>query len=64
MKKNQKQDGVFREAWENMSNDISKLLPQKLQRRAGKKKMLILLAIVELLVLGAAGKFLYDWLLS
>jgi hypothetical protein len=64
LKKNQKQDGVFREAWENMSNDISKLLPQKLQRRAGKKKMLILLAIVELLVLGAAGKFLYDWLLS
>ncbi|PLX87421.1 MAG: hypothetical protein C0619_15030 [Desulfuromonas sp.] len=64
MKKNKKQDSVVKEAWDNMSNDMSRLLPQKLQKREGKKKFFILLAIIELLVLGAVGKFLYDWLLG
>lgn len=55
---------MVKEAWDNMSNDMSRLLPQKLQKREGKKKFFILLAIIELLVLGAVGKFLYDWLLG
>jgi hypothetical protein len=64
LEKNKKQDSVVKEAWDNMSNDMSRLLPQKLQKREGKKKFFILLAIIELLVLGAVGKFLYDWLLG
>ena len=62
LKKRQKQDSVFKEAWDNMSDDMSRLLPEKLQKRKGKKTFFIIFSILELVVLGAAGKFLYDWL--
>lgn len=62
MKKKPEKESVFKEAWDNMSNDMSKLLPEKLQKREGKKKFFILIAILELVVLGVVGKFLYDWL--
>jgi len=45
-----------------MTNDMSKILPEQLQKREGKKKFVLWLAILELVVLGVAGKFLYDWL--
>lgn len=62
LKKNPKQDSIFKEAWDNMSGDMEKLLPEKLRKREGKKKFFLWLALLELLVLGVAGKFLYDWL--
>lgn len=64
MKKKQKQESVFKEAWDNMSNDMSKILPEKMQKREGKKKFILWLAILELVVLGVVGKFLYDWLMG
>ena len=57
------QESVFREAWENMSADFNRLLPEK-ARNKDKKKFVLWLFILELLVLGVAGKFLYDWLFS
>jgi len=62
LKKPQKQESIFKEAWNNMTNDMSKILPEQLQKREGKKKFVLWLAILELVVLGVAGKFLYDWL--
>lgn len=64
MKKKQKQESIFKEAWDNMSNDMSKILPEKLQKREGKKKFVLWLAILELVLLGVVGKFLYDWLMG
>lgn len=64
MRKKQKQESVFKEAWDNMSNDMAKILPEKLQKRKGKKKFALWLAILELVVFGVLGKFLYDWLTS
>ena len=62
MTKKPEQESVFKEAWNNMSNDMSKILPKKMQKRGGKKKFVLWLAILELAVLSVAGKFLYDWL--
>jgi hypothetical protein len=45
-----------------MSGDFSRLLPEKLRKRQGKKLYFILFGILELVLLGAAGKYLYDWL--
>ena len=60
-----KQDSVFTEAWENMSEDMSRFMPNFLQKglKGGKKKVWVMVAItfVELVVLGAVGKFVYDW---
>lgn len=64
MKKKPVQDSIFKEAWDNMSRDMEKLLPEKLRRREGKKKFVLWLAILELVVLGIFGKLLYDWLLA
>ena len=64
LKKKPEQESVFKEAWDNMSRDMSKLLPEKLQKRRGKKKFVLWLAILELAVLSVAGKFLYYWLTS
>jgi len=47
-----------------MSSDMSKILPEKLRKREGKKKFVLWLAILELLLLVGVGKFLYDWLMS
>ena len=61
----QKQDSVFKEAWENMSEDMAKFMPAFLTKglKGGKRKAWVMVAItfVELVVLGVVGKFLYDW---
>lgn len=58
-------DSVFREAWDNMNEDMGRVLPGFLAKRlrGGKGKLWVVTAItlVELLVLGAVGKFAYDW---
>lgn len=60
-----KQDSVFTEAWENMSEDMAKVMPAFLQKglKGGKRKAWVMVAItfVELVVLGVVGKFVYDW---
>lgn len=62
------QDSVFKEAWENMNDDMAKVMPAFLSRRLQdrKSKVWIMVAItcVELLVLGAVGKFVYDWFVN
>ncbi|PLX84102.1 MAG: hypothetical protein C0617_09210 [Desulfuromonas sp.] len=60
-KQKKKQDSVFKEAWENMSGDFERLLPEKLRERKGKKKFVLWLFVLELLVLGAVGKFVWEW---
>jgi len=57
----QDQQSVFQEAWENMSNDFSRLLPERLRQKQGKKKFLLLLAVFELLFLGVVGTLIYRW---
>ena len=63
--KKQQQDSVFTEAWENMSEDMAKVMPGFLQKglKGGKRKVWVMVAItvVELVVLGAVGKYVYDW---
>ena len=60
-----KQDSVFTEAWENMSEDFGKFTPAFLKKglKGGKRKVwvMISLTLVELVVLGVVGKFIYDW---
>jgi len=59
------QDSVFKEAWENMSNDMSRFLPKFLTKRTpkgkGKAWIVVVVTLVELLILGVVGKFIYDW---
>lgn len=64
MKKKTEQESVFKEAWDNMSRDMEKLLPEKMRKREGKKKFFILFAILELVLLGIVGKLFYDWLVG
>jgi hypothetical protein len=63
--KKKQQDSVFTEAWENMSEDMAKIMPDFLQKglKGGKRKAWVMVAItfVELVVLGVVGKFVYDW---
>jgi len=62
MKKTQKpQQGVLAEAWQNMSRDMDKILPQKLRGRRDKWKLGLVLTLFELLILGVAGRFVYHW---
>ena len=60
-----KQNSVFTEAWENMSEDFGKVMPAFLQKglKGGKRKVWVMVAItfIELVVLGMVGKFIYDW---
>jgi hypothetical protein len=62
MGKKKKQDSVFREAWDNMSEDINKIMPEKLQGKQGKKKFVLWLFLLEVVVLGVIGKLVYNWL--
>lgn len=59
------QDSVFKEAWDNMNADMSKVMPdflaKRLQSRKGKLWVMVVITFVELVVLGVAGKFAYDW---
>lgn len=64
-KPKKKPDNVFKEAWGNMSSDMSKILPEsvvkKLEGRKMKWQVLVLVTVLELVVLGVVGKFVYDW---
>jgi len=61
-----KPDSVFKEAWDNMNDDVARFMPgslaKRLQNRKGKAWAMIIMAFVELVILGAIGKILYDWL--
>ena len=60
------QDSVFKEAWENMQNDFARFMPGFLTKHIpegkGKAWVVALVTLLELLVLGVVGKFVYDWL--
>lgn len=56
-----KQDSVFKEAWENMSEDFNRFMPEKLRQRKDKKKFVLWLFVLELVVFGAIGTFVYQW---
>jgi hypothetical protein len=64
----QKPDSVFREAWTNMNDDMSRILPDSLAKRLrsgkGKAWIMIVTAFVELVLLGVVGKVLYDWFIN
>jgi len=64
LKKQPKRPSVFQEAWQNMLGDLDKVLPEKLHGQQGKKKFVLWLFVLEIVVLGVAGKFVYDWFLS
>jgi hypothetical protein len=63
--KKKHQDSVFTEAWENMNDDMARIMPDFLAKRlqSGKGKMwiMVVITLVELVVLGVVGKFIYDW---
>ena len=67
-KHKKQQQSVVSEAWENMNEDMARVLPSFISNRlqGGKKKLWVVVAvtIVELIVLGTIGKLLYDWLVS
>lgn len=62
MKPKKTEQSVFAEAWQNMSADLERFLPQKLRGGRGKLRFALSLAFFELVVLGLIGKLAYDWL--
>jgi hypothetical protein len=62
---NNQQDSVFKEAWENMNEDMSRFMPKFITKRRPKGKgkvwVVVVVTLVELLILGIVGKFVYDW---
>lgn len=61
MSKKKQQESVFKEAWENMSEDVNKFMPEKLRARKDKKKFVLWLFILELIIFGIIGTFIYRW---
>ena len=61
MVKKKKQESVFKEAWENMSEDFNRFMPEKLRQRKDKKKFVLWLFVLELVIFGAIGTFVYQW---
>lgn len=63
-----RQDSVFKEAWENMNNDMARIMPSFMTRRLQKKKsklwVVVCVTLLELVVLGVIGKLIYDWLVG
>lgn len=57
-----KQQSLFQEAWQNMLGDMDKVLPEKFKGKQGKKKFVLWLFILEVVVLGVVGKFVYEWI--
>ena len=61
----QKRDSIVSEAWENMNEDLARVLPSFITDRmkGGKNKvwLMVVVAIVELVVLGVIVKLAYDW---
>ena len=66
MAQKHKRDSILKEAWDHMSEDFARVLPASLAEKLGKHKWgwkgLVLVTLLELVVLGVLGKFLYDWL--
>jgi uncharacterized protein HemX len=62
------QDSVFKEAWQNMNEDMSSFMPEFITKRRlkgkGKVWVVVVVTLVELLILGVVGKFVYDWLVK
>ncbi|PLY00549.1 MAG: hypothetical protein C0622_08545 [Desulfuromonas sp.] len=58
MSQKKKRPSVFREAWDNMNNDIDRVMPGG---RQGKKKFVLWLFILEVVVVGLVGTLLYRW---
>jgi len=61
MVKKKQRESVFKEAWNNMSEDFNKFMPEKLRAQKSKKKFVLWLFILEVIVLGAIGRFIYKW---
>lgn len=61
MSKKSKQESIFKEAWDNMSNDFNSVVPEKLRGKTTKKKFVLWLFIVEVVVIGIVGKLIYNW---
>ena len=61
MSKKKKQESVFKEAWGNMSEDFNRFMPEKLRGRKDKKKFVLWLFILELVIFGVIGTFVYRW---
>ena len=59
------QDSVFKEAWENMNEDMSKIMPgfiaRRMQKKQGKLWVMVVVTLFELAILGVIGKLAYDW---
>ncbi len=68
MTRKKPQDSVFKEAWDNMRDDVSGLLPDSLTDKLGQGKrgwkVIVIVTVAELLLLGVVGKFVYDWLVG
>ena len=49
-----------------MNQDMARIMPgflvKRLQGRKGKAWVMVVMAIVELLILGVIGKLVFDWL--
>lgn len=62
------QQSVFREAWDNMSEDFSRFMPsfftKKFKNSRYKIWIVLFITLAELLVLGVIGKLAYDWLIK
>lgn len=67
-KQKKHQQSVVSEAWENMNEDLARVLPSFISDRlqGGKNKLwvMIVIMIVELIVLGVIVKLVYDWFVS
>jgi hypothetical protein len=61
-------DSVLKEAWDNMTADFAKLLPASVAGSPGRRrrgwKVVVIVTVLELIVLGVVGKFVYDWLVG
>lgn len=68
MTRKKPQDSIFKEAWNNMRDDFSGLMPDALTEKLGPKKrgwkVVVVVTLVELLLLGIVGKVVYDWLVG
>lgn len=66
--KGKSRDGILKEAWDNMREDFARVLPAAVPKESGKGRrgwqVILLIAVLELVVLGAVGKFVYDWLVG
>jgi len=61
----QPQQSVVKEAWDNYRADLARLLPaglaKKLESRRVRIGLTVAVTLLELVVLGVVGKWLYTW---